>query len=819
MINDGILEKVPPGGSKWASPMVIVRKPNGNLRVCADYKVGVNPKICSDSYPMPSVETAFSALAGMQYFAKIDLASAYNQLQLDEDSRAITTMNTPIGLLRWTRLPFGIKTASAQFQSAIEKTIGELPHSIIYQDDICLGGRDKKELSDRVEFVLQRLEKSGMKINKEKSVLEAKEITFLDYSISGAGVKPDKRLVDKILAVKAPSGKKDLECFLCLVNFFGRYIPNFADITEPLHELRRRNVPFVWGVRQQKAFDELKQALHEYPVVQPFDVRKDTVLTTDASEKSVSAILSQDGHPVMYLSRRLTDAEQNYSNIEREALAIVWATSRARYYLIGKKFQLRCDHQPLEFIFNPLRQLPKVTSARLMRWALQLSAYDYDILYVKGESIPHVDALSRLDFSDSTLDTHDEKGKPDSFVHWTTTDVISIEELRHETLHDPILSAVKRRLLENNWSGCSSAERPFKAVRQSLSLENGILCKGDLLIPPSMLRSRVMEAVHADVHCGTMATRNRLKLKAWWPGYFNDVERYVGKCAQCVKFRPLSQKHTYTWPEEQEPWSRVHMDHGHVPGIGLLLILVDSFSGWPEIARVPDRQASIVIRVLRNIFARNGIPRTLVSDNAAEFGDSDLCGWLERIGCRQVKSPPYHPQSNGATERMVQTVKRGLKAFNKERSSFEAYVARLLLSYRTVPHAGRLQSPSALMGRQLRSPLTMAFDTDQCLWYKRPGASPEMARFVVQMGQNSAMVIRGEDELPTLAHLVLLHVPPFLDVVDIQKWRNMKKYQTRKAAPRSLWRTRGWKTRQCNHAGVRAATKVFPHFVMEGEMW
>ena len=148
---------------------------------------------------------------------------------------------------------------------------------------------------------------------------------------------------------------------------------------------------------------------------------------------------------------------------------------------------------------------------------------------------------------------------------------------------------------------------------------------------------------YADVHCGVMATRNRLKLEAWWPGYCNDVERYVSKCAQCIKSRSSFQSHTHTWPEEQEPLSRVHIDHAYVPGIGLLLILVDSFSGWPEVALVPDRQASTVIRVLRNIFARNGVPRTLASDNAAEFWDRTLCDWLERIGCSQIKSPPCHP--------------------------------------------------------------------------------------------------------------------------------------------------------------------------------
>jgi hypothetical protein len=206
-------------------------------------------------------------------------------------------MNTPIGLLRWKRLPFGIKTASAQFQAAIEKTVGELPNCIIYQDDICLGGRDKQELQERLELALKRLKNAGVTINEKKLVRMTTEITFLGYSISNAGVKPDKRLVDKILAVKIPTCKKDLDCFLGLVNYFGRYIPNFAEITEPLNMLRRQNLPFVWSSPQREAFEKLKRILHEYPVVQPFDANKETVLTTDASEKSVSAILTQENHP------------------------------------------------------------------------------------------------------------------------------------------------------------------------------------------------------------------------------------------------------------------------------------------------------------------------------------------------------------------------------------------------------------------------------------------------------------------------------------------------------------------------------------------
>jgi len=371
----------------------------------------------------------------------------------------------------------------------------------------------------------------------------------------------------------------------------------------------------------------------------------------------------------------------------------------------------------------------------------------------KAHGLLGTDVLS-VDASSMAINCNKEgKGYQESFVHWAETDVISMEELRRETSRDSVLSGILRRVSNDCWGGCSVVERPFKSVRQCLSVEGGILCRGDLLVPPSVLRPRMIEAVHNDVHGGVTATRNRLKLEAWWPGYCDDVERFVGKCARCNELKPAPQRHLHTWPEESEPWARVHIDHGHVPNIGLILILVDANSGWPEVVRVPDRRAETVKRVLRLIFARNGVPRTLVSDNAAEFTDSDLCAWLERIGCRPLKTPPYHPQSNGAAERMVQTIKRGLKAFNKERSTFEAYMARLLLAYRSVPHAGRAQSPSAMMGRQLRSPITTAFETDECLWYRRPGQSPEAARFLMQSGHNSALVVRGEEEAPALAHL------------------------------------------------------------------
>jgi len=748
LLNQGLLERVPPGGSKWASPIVVVKKKDGDLRVCADYKVGVNGRICSDSYPTPSIELALHKLQGSTHFAKIDLKGAYNQIEMAEEAREITTINTPLGLLRWTCLPYGIKTASAIFQRAIEATIGnDNDNLVIYQDDICIGAKSKEDLQKKLGEILSKLKNAGMKINKEKCIMEATELSFLGYRISAKGVSPDKALVQKILDMKEPTNKKELASFIGLVNFYGRFIPNFSDRLSPLLELRKSKEPFTWNETHKRSFDELKHNLTTSPVVQLYDSKKDLTLTTDASEHSISAVLSQENHPILFLSRTLSNAERNYSNIEREALAIVWATSRARQFLLGRHFNLITDHKPLEFIFHGEKSLPKVTSARIMRWALQLSAFDYTILYAKGENIPHVDALSRLKFKSSD----NECALESSCVHLVETDVLQPSELQRETPQDPVLKDILKRIRTNNWSNCSIAERSYKCVRQELTIEKGIILRGDVPVIPASMRSKIIAAVHNDTHNGVRTSRNRIRLEAWWPGYTDDVELFIRRCNKCSKIKPAKATDCHKWPQEDKPWVRVHMDHAYEQNIGIILILVDSFSGWPEVIRVKDRSAETVKHVLRTVFARNGVPHTLVSDNAREFLDESLCSWLKRIGCNPLKTPPYHPQSNGLAERMVSTVKLGLKAFSPSLGSVDAYLARMLLSYRSIPHGDRNASPSALMGRQIRSPITLSFQTGEKIWFRaKPSAIPEPATFISQAGNNTAIVIRGNQG--TLAH-------------------------------------------------------------------
>ncbi|PAA93146.1 hypothetical protein BOX15_Mlig023152g1 [Macrostomum lignano] len=739
MESEGIIEAVPPGGSQWASPIVNVLKPNGKVRVCADFKAGVNHQICNDTYPIPEMETIFSEIAGMSHFSKLDLSDAYLQIELDEDSREVTTIATPLGLFRYKRLVPGLKSASAIFQKAMETILQDVSNKIVYQDDVLLGAKSNAELRSKVQHVLQTMRTAGMTINLEKSNLSATEVRFLGYSISASGITPDPNLVGKIRSVNSPKDRKQLESFLGLSNFFGRFIKNYSDVIEPLNQLRGRNVEFVWGPAQEAAFTRIKDLLCSEPVIKPYDKHKETTLTTDASEKAIGAILSQGNHPIMYFSRKLSSAEAGYSNIEREALAIVWAMERAKQFLLGSRFTLRTDHRPLEFIFGSRRQLPKVANARLLRWAIELMAFDYDIVYTKGESIPQVDALSRLDFEgDSDTELTE---RPESIIHWTGEAVIPWQELKSETQRDRLLLDVMKRVAVNRWSNCSPAERPFKAIRHALTTDDGVLCYGDRPVIPAVLLQGVLGIVH-DTHQGSGSTRARLQNSAWWPGYCSDVEAYVRGCPTCSRLRPSGLESVHRWPDEEKPWHRVHMDHACVPRVGLLLILVDAMSGWPEAVRVQNRDAATVKRVLQTIFARNGVPHVLVSDNAAEFHDANLIAWLERIGCRAIKTPPRHPQSNGLAERMVQSIKRASAAWDQS-ESYESFLSRVLLNYRCVPHAGRQQSPSQLMGRQLRNPITMRTPIGASLWYT-PGDQQrqERAEFVVQKGTNTALIAR-----------------------------------------------------------------------------
>ena len=214
-------------------------------------------------------------------------------------------------------------------------------------------------------------------MNEIKSGNVMEKTTFLDFTISGNGIEADDRLVNKVRKIHPPQSVKEVEQFCGLVNFYGRFISNVTSKIAPISDLRKKSeAEFLWTDKCQRAFERLKSELASKPVVQPYSPKKEVTITTDASEKAFGGVLSQEGNPVIYVSKTLSQAEQRYSNIEGEALGIVLVLKRLKQFLLGRKFNLGTDHLPLEFIFAPNKGPSKSVSPRITRWAILLMVFD-----------------------------------------------------------------------------------------------------------------------------------------------------------------------------------------------------------------------------------------------------------------------------------------------------------------------------------------------------------------------------------------------------------------------------------------------------------
>ena len=740
MLDMGVISPVPPGGSEWASPLVCARKPDNSVRICCDYKITINKYLLNDRYNTPDIEAIFSKLEGSKVFAKFDLKSAYWQIELDEESKKLTTINTTKGLYWFNRLPFGVKTASSIFQRVIENVCLGLDGVIVYQDDILVYASNDDELKLRSERLLQRLNKRNVSINWTKSVRSAESVTFLGHVISADGIRPDSRLVNKVLQISAPRTQKEVQRFIGLVNFYGNKIQNFARICEPINRLRRNGVPFSWGSEQQECFERLKGLLCSDLVVKPYSLRKELTLECDASEASVSAILSQEGDPVMYLSRTLNANERNYAVIEKEALAIVWAVKRAEKFLLGRTFTIRTDHRALEFIFGEHKSLPKHTSARIQRWAILMMGYDYNIEYVRGEDIPHVDALNRLNFAEEECNVELDCDLNES-VYWTDECGVTWKDMVQETLSDRFLTGIKRRIQTGQWKNCSPAELQYKKNQAALSIENHVIILGTRPVVPRLLRNKIMETAHSS-HFGMSTTKMVLKKNVWWPGMDRDVEEFVRHCETCrQKPKANTESHRHRWEAATRPFERIHVDWAQVPNIGIVLIIVDAFSGWPEAFVCLDRSSHPVKRVFQSLFARYGVPQQIVTDNAKEFIASDLLQWLSKVGAEALQTPQYHSCSNGLVERMVQTLKRVLRIYSIEKGDPHTFLQKVLMTYRSSRvTSSRGCTPSELfIGREMRNPL-FVFDCHQMWYTSKPGRPSERCEFLVQNSERTAYV-------------------------------------------------------------------------------
>ena len=288
------------------------------------------------------------------------------------------------------------------------------------------------------------------------------------------------------------------------------------------------------------------------PVLTSYELKQPATLTTDASEKAIAGILTQNGRPVMFVSRVLTSAEQRYSNVEREALAVVWSVLRLKQLLLGRHFYLITDHKPLTKIYGG--SLPKVVSNRLIRWAMLLQRFDFSIQHQPGTSISHADALTRLQLLSDESTEEDiviNNAADDISDPWRTT-------LQQATASDDLAQSIVHRVQTNDWTSLHPTEKLFFRIRNELTVENHLLYKSGKCFMPWRVRKDVFNDSHT-LHTGIQSTINRIKLSTWWPSLRSDVRKWIKLCPECARLRPSTDKKLNPWPRN-DVFERVHAD-------------------------------------------------------------------------------------------------------------------------------------------------------------------------------------------------------------------------------------------------------------------
>ena len=485
----GVVEKIPENEpTEWQNTLVVVEKPNGKVRLCLDPR-HLNKAVKREYFQLPTTESIMAKMHGAKYFSKLDASSGYWQIKVDEETSKRLAFMTPKGRYRFTRLPFGIHSASEVFQSEVAQIIAGMDGVDNSQDDIVIWGKSEKEQEDRLFRVLDRIRKSGMKLNLSKCVFGQKEITFLGHVISGEGIKPDPEKTRAINDMPIPKSKVELQRFLG--NYLGKFLPNLSTVTTPLRELLQKNVVFAMEKPQVDAVNKLKEMVTSEAVLKFYDTNLPTRVRSDASTEGLGAMLEQKHgemwHPIAYASRSLNPSEKNYAAIEAETLSVVFACEKFREYLYGKPFVVQNDHKPLQSIFSkPITSCP----LRIQRFFLRLQRYEFTLEYNSGTTMKVSDALSRAAVKNSEPEISDFDMK--FYVHAVINSIPISEKkltkLKNETEKDEVLSTLKS-YIENGWpTEIDQRVAPYKSIRDELSSIDGMLLKGNRLIVPTSMR-------------------------------------------------------------------------------------------------------------------------------------------------------------------------------------------------------------------------------------------------------------------------------------------------------------------------------------------
>ncbi|GJX69062.1 putative reverse transcriptase domain-containing protein [Tanacetum coccineum] len=693
-----------PSSSPWGAPVLFVKKKDGSFRMCIDYRE-LNKLTVKNRYPLPRIDDLFDQLQGSSIYSKIDLRSGYHQLRVREQDIPKTAFRTRYGHYEFQVMPFGLTNAPAVFMDLMNRVCKPYLDKfvIVFIDDILIYSKNEKEHEEHLKAILGLLKEEKLYAKFSKCEFWIPKVQFLGHVIDSRGIHVDPAKIESIKDWASPKTPTEIRQFLGLAGYYRRFIEGFSKIAKSMTKLTQKGIKFDWGEKEENAFQLIKQKLCSAPILALPEGSEDFVVYCDASHKGLGAVLMQREKVIAYASRQLKVHEKNYTTHDLELGSVVFALKLWRHYLYGTRCTVFTDHKSLQHILDQ-----KDLNMRQRRWLELLSDYDCDIRYHPGKANVVADALSRkerdvplrvralvmtisLDLPKQILAAQIEALKP--------------ENLKKEDVGGMIRTDIPKERLEPRADGTLC-----------LNGRSWLPCFGDL-------RSVIMHESHKSkysIHPGSEKMYQDVKKLYWWPNMKADIATYVSKCLTCARVKAEHQRPSGLLVQPAIPewkWDNITMDFiTKLPkssqGFDTIWVIVDRLTKSAHFLpiRENDPLDKLARLYLNRIVARHGIPASIICDRDGRFTSNFWRSFQKALGTDICMSTAYHPETDGQSERTIQTLEDMLRAcvidFGK---GWVKHLPLAEFSYNNSYHASIKAAPyEALYGRKCRSPVCWA---------------------------------------------------------------------------------------------------------------
>jgi hypothetical protein len=686
--------------SEAGHPVMFVPKKNGKLRLVVDYRA-LNNITVKDRTPLPLISELRDRFQGKSWFTALDLKGAYNLIRIKPGDEWKTAFRTKFGLYEYLVMPFGLTNAPAAFQKMINNVLRENLDIFVvaYLDDILIFSGTEEEHRKHVHWVLDTLQKAKLLVEPTKCEFHTHEVNFLGYTIRPNEVAMEKSKIDAVREWPKPTNVKEVQSFVGFANYYRRFIKNFGMIASPLTNLTKKTEEFKWTDECQHAFERLKDTIVSDTVLSQYDPKKPVELETDASDFAMGATVGQrddEGRmrPIAFASKKLHGAELNYPIYDKEFMAIIFGFKEFRHYLIGNmhKVKVYTDHKNIAY-FASTQQL----NGRQIRWAEYLSEFNYEIIHRKGSENGRADALSRRTDYDKKIK---EKAQgqlfelnPEGHLQQRTTLGTIQYKLEPSFSHYKEIREETKKLEKDDIPG------EVAEITDGLP----ITCSDRVWIPPE-LRHNIIKEIHDHPiagHEGIRKTLARVKRTYDYRGIKKDVGRIVNECEECARSKAARHKpygELKPLPVPAKPWESIAFDHiTKLPKskeitsqqeYDSIFVITDRLTKYGYF--IPYQEATdaevLAYTVLKTVVANHGLPDEVITDRGTTFASKFWQALTAQLGVNHKLSTAYHPQTDGQTERLNQTLEQYLRCYiNYEQDDWASKLPLAQLAYNSAP--------------------------------------------------------------------------------------------------------------------------------------